>query len=265
MNRTTRWMLTLVLLTMLLVGVVGPTAAQAPNPINHVIVIYQENWSFDSLYGQFPGANGIANAGAATQQIDKEGKSYATLPQPIDTNQRPPAPDPRFPANMPVQPFDIAKYVPPDQKIGDLVHRFYQEQYQIDGGTMDKFVAWSDNGGLVMGYYNATDMPEGKLAQQYTMADNFFHAAYGGSFLNHFWLMCACTPIWPNAPESRKAQLDANGIMVKDGSVTPDDYVINTSFTINSPHPANITDTAQLVPQQTIQTIDDRLDNKGIS
>ena len=28
--------------------------------INHVIVIYQENWSFDSLYGKFPGANGLS-------------------------------------------------------------------------------------------------------------------------------------------------------------------------------------------------------------
>ena len=25
--------------------------------LGHLIVIYQENWSFDSLYGQFPGAN----------------------------------------------------------------------------------------------------------------------------------------------------------------------------------------------------------------
>src|SRR5947208_15512688 len=31
--------------------------------IQHVIVIYQENWSFDGLYGKFPGADGIANAG----------------------------------------------------------------------------------------------------------------------------------------------------------------------------------------------------------
>ena len=26
--------------------------------LRHIIVIYQENWSFDSLYGQYPGANG---------------------------------------------------------------------------------------------------------------------------------------------------------------------------------------------------------------
>src|SRR6266513_6451688 len=30
--------------------------------LRHIIVIYQENWSFDSLYGQFPGANGLQHA-----------------------------------------------------------------------------------------------------------------------------------------------------------------------------------------------------------
>ena len=29
--------------------------------IKHFVVIYQENWSFDSLYGLFPGANGLRN------------------------------------------------------------------------------------------------------------------------------------------------------------------------------------------------------------
>src|SRR5262245_5472930 len=77
--------------------------------IKHLIVIYQENWSFDSLYGSFPGANGLANAGAAVNQVDKNGKPYTTLPQPINSNLKPPGPDPRFPADMPVQPFDISK------------------------------------------------------------------------------------------------------------------------------------------------------------
>jgi phospholipase C len=240
------------------------TEAQGINKINHVVVIFEENWSFDGLYGSFPGANGLANAGDHATQVDKNGVPYPTLPQPIDTTKSPPAPDPRFPANLPNQPFDLSQYVPPDQKTGDLVHRYYQEIYQIDGGKMDKFVAWSDAAGLVMSHYDATNMPEGKLAQQYTLADNFFHSALGGSFLNHIWLVCACTPVWPNAPASKVAQLDANGIMVKDGSVTPDGYVINTNFTINSPHPANITDTTQLVPNQTMPTIGDRLSEKGI-
>ncbi len=243
----------------------GAAAAGPTDKINHVIVIFQENWSFDGLYGSFPGANGLANAGAAATQVDKNGVPYTVLPQPIDTTKKPPAPDPRFPADLPNGPFDVSKYVPPDQKTGDLVHRWFQEQYQIDGGKMDKFVAWSDAAGLAISHYDATNMPEGLLAQQYVMADNDFHAAFGGSFLNHQWLICACTPVWPNAPASQMAQVDANGNMVKDGNVLPDGSVVNTSFTLNTPHPANITNTMNLVPEQTAPTIGDRLSDKGIS
>src|SRR5438132_13068190 len=137
--------------------------------INHVVIIYQENWSFDSLYPDFPGANGIDQAGATVQQVDKDGKPYTTLPQPLNTTFNPVVPDPRFPADLPVAPFDTAKYVGANQLTGDAVHRYYQEQYQIDGGKMDKFVAWSDAAGLVMSYYDATNMPDGNLAKQFTM------------------------------------------------------------------------------------------------
>src|SRR5262249_6940530 len=104
--------------------------------VGHIVVIYQENWSFDSLYGKFPGANGLASAGDTVKQVDANGSPYTVLPQPLDTSVRPPAPDTRFPGNLPVQPFDASQYVQPDQKTGDLVHRFYQEQLQIDGGKM---------------------------------------------------------------------------------------------------------------------------------
>ena len=233
--------------------------------INHVVVIYQENWSFDSLYPNFPGANGIDQAGATIPQVDKDGTPYATLPQPLNTTFSPVAPDPRFPADLPVAPFDTAKYVGANQLTGDAVHRYYQEQYQIDGGKMDKFVAWSDAAGLVMSYYDATNMPEGKLAQQFTMLDNFFHAAFGGSFLNHQFLICACAPTWSDAPANIVAQLDGNGIMTRDGQVTPDGFVINTSYTINSPHPASVTDKNLLVPEQTAPTIGDRLSDQNVS
>src|SRR5690242_728454 len=233
--------------------------------INHIVVIYQENWSFDSLYGHFPGANGLDQAEATTPQVDKDGEPYATLPQPLNTDFSPAIPDPRFPADLPVAPFDTQKYVGANQLTGDLVHRYYQEQMQIDGGKMDKFAAVSDAAGLVMSYYDATNMPEGKLAQQYTMLDNFFHAAFGGSFLNHQFLICACAPRWSEAPQSIVAQLDPDGMMTEDGQVTPDGYAINTSYSVNTPHPATVTDPSLLVPEQTAPTIGDRLSDQNVS
>jgi phospholipase C len=95
--------------------------------------------------------------------------------------------------------------------------------------------------------------------------DNFFHAAFGGSFLNHQFLVCACAPKWSDAPANIRAELDANGVMTRDGQVTPDGFGINTSYTVNSPHPANVTDPNLLVPEQTAPTIGDRLSDAGVS
>ena len=252
-----------------------PVATATPGPtlqstIKNVIVIYQENWSFDALYGRFPGANGLNNASPSTYgQVDKTGATIAALPQPLMNG----APDPNFPAGLPVQPFNAASYTPPNGMTGDIVHRFYQQQSQIDGGKMDKFVTWSDNGGLVLSYYDATNMPEGQLAAQYTLADNFFHSAFGGSFLNHQWLICACTPTFPGAPAAAVATVDASGKqlavdaggkIVHDGFVTPDGFAVNTAFTVNSPHPAAAA-AANLVPNQTNTTIGDRLSAANVS
>jgi phospholipase C len=265
----TRWILfsTVAVAGALLTGSCVPVSrtARPIDKINHLIVIFQENWSFDGLYGVFPGANGIANAGPTINQVDKEGQPYTTLPAVIDNTKRPPAIDARVPPDLPVKPFDLSPYIPPDQKTGVPVHLFYTQQAQINGGKMDKFVAWSNTGGLVMSYYDATQFPIGMLALQYTLADNLFHAAFGGSFLNHFWLICACTPVWPNAPVTLIAAFDAQGNVVKDNAVTPDGHVVNTAFSINRPHPARITDPAQLMPSQTSPTIGDRLAERSIS
>ena len=70
--------------------------------IKHVVVIYQENWSFDALYGSFPGANGLAGLTPGQYaQIDKvTGTPLTELPQPLHGKG---VPDPNFPAGLPVQ------------------------------------------------------------------------------------------------------------------------------------------------------------------
>ena len=58
---------------------VGPR--EGIGQIDHIVVIYAENRSFDHLYGLFPGADGIAQATAEQKtQIDHDGKPLATLP-----------------------------------------------------------------------------------------------------------------------------------------------------------------------------------------
>jgi phospholipase C len=233
--------------------------------IGHIIVLFLENRSFDHLYGLFPGAEGIQDAGFASIQVNMEGHQFATLPAVINNLARREGLDSRFAIGLPNGPFRADRYVGPEERTSDPVHRFYQEQEQIDGGKMDRFVAVSDTGALPMGYIDGRQLPLFRLAQEYTLADQFFHAAFGGALLNHFWLICACTPRYDNAPQNLIAQLDANGRMIKDGVVTPDGYVVNTIDPVSEPHDLRITDDRQLLPLQTMPTIGRALTDAGVS
>jgi phospholipase C len=106
----------------------------------------------------------------------------------------------------------------------DIVHRFYQEQYQIDGGKQDRYTTGSDAAGLTQGHYDTKALPiyqylHSQGAPKYTIADHFFQAAFGGSFLNHQFLIAARAPL-DTAPAStytaggapaKNSILDANG------------------------------------------------------
>src|SRR5579872_3290180 len=83
--------------------------------IQNVVIIYESKWSFDSLYGFFPDANGVANAGKAARQVDQNGRTFPTLPVPLDVKLQP---DLRIPSNLPLAPFDLAKYMRPDEQTG---------------------------------------------------------------------------------------------------------------------------------------------------
>lgn len=223
--------------------------------INHIVVIYLENHSFDNLYGMFPGANGLEQAARSPLQADNAGKAYAALPAIKDA---------RFPADLPNRPFSIEQFVPNNEKISDLVHRFYQNQAQINGGKNDQFAVVSNAGGLVMGYYDGSKLPLWEYAKKFTLADNFYQGAFGGSFLNHFWLVCACTPKFADAPAELRAGLDTQGQLIKDGEVTPDGYAVNTIQPFSAPFRTG-TEISKRLPLQEMPTIGDRLSEKGVT
>ena len=255
--------------------------------IEHIVVIYAENRSFDNLYGLFPGADGIARAPATARlQTDHDGRPLPRLP-PVwnDSSGRFKQPIANGPFRIDAAPFDL----PLTARTPDLVHRYYQSIEQINGGRMDRFAALSDAGGLTMAHYDGAPLPMWQYAREYVLADHFFMAAYGGSFLNHFWLVCACTPVYPGAPENLKAQLDASGRLKRrpgspasalngppalhDGRITPDGYAVNT---LQPPYqPSGVTPAAggdprladparHALPPQQARTIGDTLGAKGI-
>ena len=268
LKRTKRFFL----LSLSVLALTASARAEVPTPkpglekIDHFVVIFMENRSFDNIFGTFPGANGIANAGDAAIQVDAAGKPLETLPPVIDSHHRPPARDTRFPENLPNKPFLTETYVPVDQNTPDLVHRFYTQQAQINGGKMNRFAAMSDAGALAMSYYDGSKLPLWSYAQRYTLADNFFHAAFGGSFLNHFWLVCACTPKFPGASERLIAKnvREENGKLLGDLAVTTDFYAVNTLQPAQGPFQPDA-DKERLLPPQEDVTIGDRLIAKNIS
>jgi phospholipase C len=261
--------------------------------IDHIVVIYAENRSFDHLYGLFPGAEGIAQATPEQRtQLDHNGQALPHLPP---TYSRGKVMDKYPTQGLPNGPFRID--APPvngrlDEVMVSPWHLFYQNQAQIAGGKNNRFVAMSDVGAWVMGHIDGSKMKLWRWAQDYTLADHFFMGAFGGSFLNHQWLVCACTPVDTQAPASARAQLDEKGqlrlhpdspgsvlqgpVKPMDGRVTPDGFVVNTSQPPYQPSgiapaSAQASDLALAnpdkhpVPPQTQKTIGDTLSAKGVS
>jgi phospholipase C len=286
------------------------TPAKKPpalDKIDTVVIIYAENRSFDNLYGAFPGANGLQHVTPAmARQRDRDGSILKELPPiwdgltakgvtpPITEVETQHLPNKLFAINDP-KGFNV----PVGVVTRDLWHLFYENQMQIDGGKNDKFVAFANSGGLVMGHYTASakTLPLWSIARHYVLADNFFMGAFGGSFLNHFWLICACTPQYPNADQSpakgQIAALDSDGVsltlaadspksavdgipkFVRDGTISPDFYAVNTMqppYQPSANKPAQGGDPAladpnapTTLPPQSEQTIGDLLSAKGVS
>ena len=233
--------------------------------IQHIVVIYLENRSFDSLFGQFPGANGLNNAKNALPQVDQYGRSFKKLPVVMSSNHNLNVPDSRFPSDLPNRPFDMANYVKIDEKHPDLTHRFFIHQIQINGGRNDRFAQLSSAGALTMGYFDLSGTALWSYAKEYTLADNFFQAVFGGSFLNHQWLICACTPVFKEAPEKlRQWKIDpSTGKLISDPSVTDDGFAVGSIQPYFPPFdPARPEDR---LPPQYQPTIGDRLSEKHIS
>jgi acid phosphatase len=289
--------------------------------IRHVVVIYEENHSFDNLYGGWERVNGRTKADLAhTAQVNEAGAPYGCLMQ-LDVNlTSPPLPatctdtangttfnsafsntpfvfDNYIPATAttcptPAEAFSHPNGVPNGQGLPggctrDLVHEFYQEQYQLNDGSQNRYVTGSDAVGTTMGVYDTKQLPIYKFLHarnhpRYAIADNFFQAAFGGSFLNHQWLIAAATPAYPNPPAALRSIIDSNGMPVKYPLYNPTGPVRRGPITVACPSPvANRacgdfavntmqptsepfgTFGAKLVPQ-THATIGDRLTAKGV-
>lgn len=281
--------------------------------IDNIVVIYAENRSFNNLFADFPGLETPLSKvpPAGFLQRDRDGSKLKTLPKIwgglVPTKQVVEHTEFRIGENdiagLANAPFKLSipegDPLPQGVVTRDLIHAFYHNQMQINEGRNDGFVAWGDSGALVMGHYgdNSAKLRLWQLARNYTLCDNFFMGAFGGSFLNHQYLVAARPPFYPNADSSpaqkQIAQLEGNnpkGRQLKLNSAThtsamdgpakfvnsalsPDFYAVNTmlppyapTYQLDAKRPnyADWTSAHTLIPQ-THENIGDMLSAGKVS
>ena len=156
----------------------------ASTPIKHVIMLMQENHSFDNYFGTYPGANGIPEG--VCMPLD-----------PFDSK-----------STDCVQPFHIGDT---EVTLEDPDHSTLTSRTQYNDGLMNGFVyalnTRNQDGRLAMGYYDGRDVPYyWNIADQYVLFDNFFSSAAGGSNENHMFWVAANNPT-AREGEQKQAEL----------------------------------------------------------
>ncbi|HEX6349660.1 MAG TPA: alkaline phosphatase family protein [Candidatus Dormibacteraeota bacterium] len=131
-------------------------AHAAATPIQHVVVLMQENRSFDSYFGH----------------IHYEGQPHATPERP-----------------------NVGFHKTHYCEVADLNHSWNGTHQEIDGGRMDGFMAANQvpadpTGSRAMGWYDQTDLPfYYSLYSTFAMGDHYFASAPTQTFPNRFYLL----------------------------------------------------------------------------
>lgn len=148
-------------------GATARAAVPVPTPktpIRHFVTVMQEDHSFDSYFGTYPGADGIPRGVCMPVRVG-------------------------VPSDGCVKPFAIG-----ERPLGDLGHTQSLFEAQYNGGQMNGFVAALGTGGvtndLTMGHYTRRDLPYAwNLVGRNVLFDRFFSSAAGGNVSNHmYWI-----------------------------------------------------------------------------
>ncbi|MFQ5502377.1 MAG: phospholipase C [Phycisphaerae bacterium] len=186
------------LLSLLIPAMAARGASPTLTPIKRVIIIYQENRSFDHYYGTFPGVNGILSPDGQIKpelmglQVDGQGIPFDTTSNPMPGFQA-------IPPGLANEPFHLSTYYPSSVKTADPTHGFDTMRTQAGWTSngpqlgpfpMNRFVSAGNTGPLTISHYSQADIPRyWSLATEWTLADNYFPAAWGPSQLNYQYLI----------------------------------------------------------------------------
>jgi len=176
------------------------SAQPTKTPIKHVVVIFQENVSFDHYFGTYP------------QATNTDGAPFVGLPKTPAVNGLPPATASSIPASLQHLTNFISTntntsrpsrldssatglaWNEPGQLTCDQDHNYSDEQKSMDKGGMDQFVQAVGTatgttpfgtpcvGSVVMDYYDGNTVTGlWNYAQRFAMSDNSFNSTFGPS------------------------------------------------------------------------------------
>jgi phospholipase C len=166
----------------------GPARHGSLDDIEHVVLLMQENRSFDHYFGTLAGVRGFGDPTAAKLST---GRSVFYQP------------DPQNPDGYTL-PFHLDTKSSSAQAIPSTSHAWSVQHSAWNGGKMDNWLpahraADGVNGPYVMGYYTREDIPfQFALAENFTICDNYHCSMMG--------------PTWPNRMFWMTGTVDPNGL-----------------------------------------------------
>jgi len=149
----------------------APKTTGSLSDIEHVVILMQENRSFDEYFGTLPGVRGFADPDAITLST---GNSVFHQPDAGHTDGY-------------LLPFHLDTSTTNAQATPGLDHSWTTQHAAWNNGAMDGWV--SAKGEMTMGYYTAEDIPfHTALAQAFTVCDNYFCSMLGPTNPNRLYM-----------------------------------------------------------------------------
>lgn len=157
----------------------APRRRGSLSDIKHVVLLMQENRSFDHYFGTLAGARGFSDPAALTLP---DGRSIFHQP------------DPENPSGY-LLPFHLDTRTTSAQKIPSTSHAWAVQHASWNGGKMDNWLpahraAEGDKAPYVMGYHTRADIPfQFALAEAFTLCDAYYCSVMGPTWPNRMYWM----------------------------------------------------------------------------
>ena len=157
--------------------------------IKHIVLLMQENRSFDHYFGSLSGIAGFDDPDAMTLST---GRSVFYQPDSVNPDGY-------------LLPFRLDTHSTKAQQIPTTSHEWDVQHQAWNGGTMDQWLpahraADKDNGPYVMGYYTREDLPfQYALADAFTICDQYHCSVLGPTWSNRlYWMTASIDPSGQN-------------------------------------------------------------------